>query len=315
MTYWEPDIEPVPPGCDPARQILNLDRNFARGPNFLERSPDYMSRWVPDGYKRRHDKHWSDFRDLPVMLLPDADWEGEFGEMSGQTVPKPTTALPPKAPPKMPASPKGPPPSVSVVTGKAPPPPKGPPPKVSPVAAASTDIRIGQKDISTVTVLPKRRSAPEDSGGSLPAAGVPEKRRSAPEDSGGSLPAARVPEKAQTVADKDTPEGSGRSLLAAGSPGDGDEESGGAWTVVMPHGAKRPKAEREKVSEEAQARAPNIIQMVEMFNQKEPVAEGPESRAVPMEQQVEQLVKEQVQKEFEAEEAEVEQQSKLHVEG
>ena len=56
MTYWELDIEPVPPGCDPAKQIINIDRNFVKDPNFPDRNPDRISRWAPAGFKRRDEQ-------------------------------------------------------------------------------------------------------------------------------------------------------------------------------------------------------------------------------------------------------------------
>ena len=53
MTYWEPELEPVPPGQLPARQILNLDRDFVMDPNFQRRDPDKVGRWVPEGIKKK----------------------------------------------------------------------------------------------------------------------------------------------------------------------------------------------------------------------------------------------------------------------
>ena len=73
MTYWEPDLEPVPPGFAPARQIINLDRDFVKDPNFPDRNLDTWGRWVPDGIKRKAENSWSDFRGLPVLEIPDAE--------------------------------------------------------------------------------------------------------------------------------------------------------------------------------------------------------------------------------------------------
>ena len=163
MTYWEPDIEPVPPGHMPARQILNLDKDFIMDPNFKRRDPDKLGRWVPDGHKRKAPRSWSDFHGQPALDVPNPEWEGTFGNISSQVKSKNPAVLPPKAPPP----PRHPPPPGSEAKAP-PPPPKGPPPTVgkpSPpqvvaVKAASVDIRVGRSDISVMAFPPQKRTPP-----------------------------------------------------------------------------------------------------------------------------------------------------------
>ena len=211
MAYWEPDLEPVPPGQVPARQIINLDRDFVKDPNFPDRSMASWGRWIPDGIKRKAENSWSDFRHLPVLELPNEEWEGKFGSMCGEVRPKSKAVLPPRAPPP----PKQPPPSLQEAPPPPPPPPKGPPTgnakappvQVAPaVKAASTDIRVGQEGISMVVRAPKRRSSPEGTGGSSSAVGAPGGR-----DSGG---------------EERPSEGPGGSSLCRGIPGRRWRQSG-----------------------------------------------------------------------------------------
>ena len=77
------------------------------------------------------------------------------------------------------------------------------------------------------------------------------KRRSDPEGTGGSLPAAGAPEKAKPEGDGHPSERSGGSLPVAGGPDDDADESGGAWTLVTSQSAKRAKAATEAKPKEA----------------------------------------------------------------